>query len=88
MSNSNALPESKRHPSKLRGLLLLILLIGYPLLAWWLFEHPNRAGTTVLWLGGLPHPVKIVIAGNHDFCFEDTPDQAQACLIRDIFEGQ
>ena len=54
MSNSNALPESKRHPSKLRGLLLLILLIGYPLLAWWLFEHPNRAGTTVLWLGGLP----------------------------------
>ena len=22
------------------------------------------------WLGGLPHPQKVVIAGNHDFCFE------------------
>ena len=24
------------------------------------------------WLGELPHPHKVVIAGNHDFCFEDT----------------
>jgi Icc-related predicted phosphoesterase len=32
------------------------------------------------WLATLPHQHKIVIAGNHDFCFERTPDQAQACL--------
>jgi predicted phosphohydrolase len=25
------------------------------------------------WLGGLPHPHKVVIAGNHDFCFERDP---------------
>ncbi|TVQ91661.1 MAG: metallophosphoesterase [Deltaproteobacteria bacterium] len=25
------------------------------------------------WLGGLAHPHKIVIAGNHDFCFERNP---------------
>jgi Icc-related predicted phosphoesterase len=24
-------------------------------------------------IGGLPHPFKIVIAGNHDFCFENDP---------------
>jgi predicted phosphodiesterase len=25
------------------------------------------------WLGSLPHEHKIVICGNHDLCFEDTP---------------
>jgi predicted phosphodiesterase len=37
------------------------------------------------WLGRLPHPVKIVIAGNHDFCFEDTPEEAQACLSSAVY---
>ena len=31
------------------------------------------------WLGGLPHAHKIVIAGNHDFCFEK-PDRASRLL--------
>jgi len=26
------------------------------------------------WLGTLPHPHKVVIAGNHDFCFERDPE--------------
>ena len=31
-------------------------------------------------LAGLPHTHKIVIAGNHDFCFERQPKEAQARL--------
>lgn len=44
------------------------------------------------WLGTLPHPHKVVIAGNHDFCFERDPSartwitnatylQDEACVI-------
>ena len=29
------------------------------------------------WLGTLPHRYKVVICGNHDFCFEQTPEQAR-----------
>ena len=57
MSSSNAQPDSKRRPFTLRSLLLLTLVTGYPLLAWWLFAHRDGAGTTVLWLGGLPQAV-------------------------------
>ena len=32
------------------------------------------------WLGTLPHRHKIVIAGNHDFCFEEQPAAARAAL--------
>lgn len=32
------------------------------------------------WLGTLPHPRKLVIAGNHDFLFERDPTQARALL--------
>ena len=32
------------------------------------------------WLGSLPHPDKIVIAGNHDFCFQRAPAVARALL--------
>lgn len=32
------------------------------------------------WLGSLPHPHKIVIAGNHDWCFARTPGPARAML--------
>jgi predicted phosphohydrolase len=32
------------------------------------------------WLGALPHRHKIVIAGNHDFCFERQPAEARARL--------
>lgn len=31
-------------------------------------------------LGGLPHPHKLVIAGNHDACFEKQPEASRACL--------
>lgn len=32
------------------------------------------------WIGHLPHPHKIVIAGNHDFCFERNREVAQGHL--------
>ncbi len=31
-------------------------------------------------LAALPHPHKVVIAGNHDFAFEQDPEAARACL--------
>jgi Icc-related predicted phosphoesterase len=36
-------------------------------------------------LGGLPHPVKIVIAGNHDFCFESDPETCRSHLNNAIY---
>jgi len=32
------------------------------------------------YLGGLPHPHKILIAGNHDFCFERHPEQSRGAI--------
>ena len=32
------------------------------------------------WLGTLPHPHKVIIAGNHDFGFERYPKQAKALI--------
>ncbi len=37
------------------------------------------------WLGTLPHRHKIVIAGNHDWAFQDTPEQARALLTNAIY---
>lgn len=34
------------------------------------------------WIRSLPHPLKIVIAGNHDFCFQRTPE-----LARELMRG-
>lgn len=36
-------------------------------------------------LATLSHPRKIVIAGNHDFCFQDQPAEAQARLTNAIY---
>jgi predicted phosphodiesterase len=36
-------------------------------------------------LGELPHRHKVVIAGNHDFCFERQPREAQAVLTNCIY---
>lgn len=36
-------------------------------------------------LGELPHPVKIVIAGNHDFCLERQPLESEAVLTNAIY---
>ena len=33
------------------------------------------------WFAGLPHPVKVVIAGNHDFAFERDPERARSRLL-------
>jgi 3',5'-cyclic AMP phosphodiesterase CpdA len=30
------------------------------------------------WLGSLPHRHKVIVAGNHDFGFEQRPDEARA----------
>jgi Icc-related predicted phosphoesterase len=33
------------------------------------------------WMGELPHRHKVVIAGNHDFCFQETPVEARAKML-------
>lgn len=37
------------------------------------------------WLGTLPHRHKIVIAGNHDWAFQETPDLAREALSNAIY---
>lgn len=37
------------------------------------------------WLGTLPHRHKIVIAGNHDWAFQETPEAARAALSNAIY---
>jgi Icc-related predicted phosphoesterase len=37
------------------------------------------------WLAELPHPFKILVAGNHDRCFEDRPTWARANLVSAIY---
>jgi predicted phosphodiesterase len=37
------------------------------------------------WLAGLPHPHKIVIAGNHELLHEEDPPRAQACLRHGVY---
>ncbi|SDT01688.1 Predicted phosphoesterase [Halopseudomonas litoralis] len=37
------------------------------------------------WLGALPHRHKIVIAGNHDWAFQDTPELARKALSNAIY---
>lgn len=37
------------------------------------------------WFGGLPHPHKIVIAGNHDWCFEDQPETARQLVKNAVY---
>ena len=54
MSSSSARPESTRHPIKFRSLLILSLVAGYPVAAWWIFAHGGRFGTTALWIAGAP----------------------------------
>ncbi|NIM95851.1 MAG: metallophosphoesterase [Anaerolineales bacterium] len=36
-------------------------------------------------LGEQPHPAKIVVAGNHDFCFEREPEKSAALLTNAIY---
>ncbi len=45
----------------------------------------SRGGLTEIadfneWLGTLPHPHKVIIAGNHDFGFEHFPKEAKALI--------
>jgi len=37
------------------------------------------------WLGTLPHRHKIVIAGNHDWAFQETPELARQALTNAIY---
>ena len=37
------------------------------------------------WLGTLPHPHKVVVAGNHDWCFERQPERARARLTNAVY---
>jgi predicted phosphohydrolase len=37
------------------------------------------------WLGTLPHRHKVVICGNHDFCFQEQPEKARALVTNAIY---
>jgi len=37
------------------------------------------------WLGTLPHKHKVVICGNHDFCFQEKPKQARDRITNAIY---
>jgi Icc-related predicted phosphoesterase len=37
------------------------------------------------WLGRLPHAHKVVVAGNHDFCFQDQSREARALLTEALY---
>lgn len=37
------------------------------------------------WLGSLPHPYKVVIAGNHDWCFQESPKEARERMTDCIY---
>jgi Icc-related predicted phosphoesterase len=37
------------------------------------------------WIGRQPHRHKVVIAGNHDWCFERTPEAARALLTNAVY---
>ena len=37
------------------------------------------------WLNTLPHKHKIVVAGNHDWCFERNKEESRACLTNAIY---
>jgi uncharacterized membrane protein len=54
MSSSSAQPESKRAPAKFRGVLLLLVVLAYPAVAWWTFAHGGKVGATALWVAALP----------------------------------
>ena len=54
MSSCSVPPDSKPHSFKLRRLLILLLIAGYPLAAWWILVHGGAAGTTALWVAALP----------------------------------
>lgn len=42
--------------------------------------YNNEVDRAMKWFGGLHHPVKIFCAGNHDFMFENSPDEARALV--------
>ena len=54
MSSSSSPPESRRRSFTPRNLLIVGLIAGYPLVAWWIFVHGGHAGATALWVAGLP----------------------------------
>ena len=37
------------------------------------------------WLASLPHQYKLVIAGNHDWCFERTPSKAAEIMTNGVY---
>lgn len=37
------------------------------------------------WLGSLPHRHKILIAGNHDWCFQNEPEAAQSRITHAVY---
>jgi Icc-related predicted phosphoesterase len=37
------------------------------------------------WLAGLPHRHKVVVCGNHDWCFQRTPDEARRRLRHAVY---
>ncbi len=46
-------------------------------------EHEISAFNS--WLGTLPHPYKVIVAGNHDFMFEHQAAQAEALITHALY---
>jgi Icc-related predicted phosphoesterase len=42
--------------------------------------HLNEVGSFARWFEALPHPHKVLVAGNHDFAFEEKPSAARALV--------
>lgn len=49
------------------------------------YGRPEEVRDVGEWLGGLPHRHKVVIAGNHDFCFQEQPGLARPHITHAVY---
>lgn len=54
MSSSSAPPETDKHASKLRIVLVIALMGAYPVASYWALADGGLVGETALWAGALP----------------------------------
>jgi Icc-related predicted phosphoesterase len=50
-----------------------------------MFGTPDEVDAFDAWLGNLPHRHKVVVAGNHDWCFQRSPAEARRRLTNAIY---
>jgi Icc-related predicted phosphoesterase len=47
--------------------------------------RPDEVRDVDAWLGSLPHRHKLVVAGNHDFCFQEQPRLARSLVTHAVY---